>query len=170
MTATAPQMGQVPEVIPAGGAPGDSLNWMDWGITLPRIKATLSPSGSLAVAGRVWGTGAPEERDLWGRFGTNPRYRPLNVIEELVSRGLFQRRGQKGFTDAWNPTIDEYLGACRSRASYPTDEGRAEAFGDEMRALLKRLVRERRLEATGDRLALTVTAGVVWGAPKAADR
>lgn len=149
---------------------GDSINWMDWGITLPRIKAALSPNGSLAIVGRVWGTGSPGERDLWRRFSTNSRYRPLNVIEELVSRGLFQRRGEKGFTDAWTPTIDEYLGACRSRASYPTNEGRAEAFDEEMRALLERLLRSGRLSATGGWLALTVTAGVVWGAPKTPNR
>jgi SAM-dependent methyltransferase len=149
---------------------GDSINWMDWGITLPRIKAALSPNGSLAIVGRVWGTGSPGERDLWRRFSTNSRYRPLNVIEELVSGGLFQRRGEKGFNDAWTPTIDEYLGACRSRASYPTNEGRAEAFDEEMRALLERLLRSGRLSATGGWLALTVTAGVVWGAPKTPNR
>ena len=149
---------------------GDSINWMDWGITLPRIKAALSPNGSFAIVGRVWGTGSPGERDLWRRFSTNSRYRPLNVIEELVSRGLFQRRGEKGFTDAWTPTIDEYLGACRSRASYPTNEGCSEAFDEEMRALLERLLRSGRLSATGGWLALTVTAGVVWGAPKTPNR
>ena len=148
---------------------GDSINWMDWPVTLPRIKAVLSPSGSLALVGRVWGTGTPEERDILRRFSTNPRYRPLNVVDELESRGLFHRRGEKGFTDAWNPTIDEYLGARRSQASYPTDESRAEAFDEETLALLERLLREGRLGATSGRLALTVTAGVVWGAPEAAN-
>lgn len=148
---------------------GDSLQWMDWAVTLPRIKAALSPNASLAVVGRAWGTGLPEERDILSRFSTNQRFRPLNLIQELESRGLFRKRGEKGFTEAWNPTIDEYLGARRSQASYPRDQKQAEAFDEETRTLLERLLREGRLNATGGRLALTVTSGVVWGMPEAPD-
>jgi len=147
---------------------GDSLHWMDWSVVVPRIAAVLSPNGSLAIVGRVWGL--PEERELLGRYGTNRRFRPLNLIEELQSRGLFERRGRQGFEEAWNPTIDEYLGARRSQASYPRDASQAEACDRETRALLERLVREGRIQASGERLALSVTGGVAWGAPQAAIR
>jgi len=148
---------------------GDSLQWMDWPVTLSRIKAALSPNASLAVVGRAWGTGLPEERDILSRFSTNQRFRPLNLIQELESRGLFRKRGEKGFTDVWNPTIEEYVGARRSQASYPRDPNQAEAFDDETRSLLERLLREGRLNTTRGRLGLSVTSGVVWGTPEAPD-
>ncbi len=149
---------------------GDSLHWMDWLVTLPRIKDVLSPNGSLAVVGRSWGTGLAEERELLSRYSTNPRFRPLNLTEELESRGLFDKRGEQGFTGAWNPTIDEYIGARHSQASIPTDTRQAEAFDRETRALLERLVLGGQIQATGERLTLAVQGGVVWGVPQAANR
>lgn len=144
---------------------GDSLHWMDWDVVPRRIRDALTPNGSLALVGRGWGLGVPEEREIVRRYSTNRSFRQLNLVEELESRGLFDRRGAQTWTDPWTPTIDEYIGANRSRASYPTDPEQAAAFEREVRALLERLVREGRLEATGGRLGLTVTAGVAWGVP-----
>jgi SAM-dependent methyltransferase len=144
---------------------GDSLHWMDWDVVLPRVRDVLTPNGLLAVAGRGWGFAAPEEREIVARYSTNRGFRPLNVVEELESRGLFHRRGAQTWKEPWTPTIDEYIGSNRSRAGYPTDPEQAEAFEREIRALIERLVRDGRLEATGERLALTVTAGVAWGVP-----
>jgi SAM-dependent methyltransferase len=133
---------------------GDSLHWMDWPVIVPRIRDVLSPNGWLAIAGKVWGTDTPEERELWSRYSTNQEYRPVHLIEELESRGFFEKRGTEGFTAEWTPTIDEYLAANRSRASYPTEPERAEAFDAELERLLD-----------GDRLRLTVRGGVAWGVP-----
>jgi SAM-dependent methyltransferase len=138
---------------------GDSLHWMDWPVIVPRIRDVLSPNGWLAIAGRVWGAGAQEERDLWVRYGSNRGFRPLDLVEELESRGYFEKRGAEGFTAEWTPTVDEYLAANRSRASYPTDRQRAEAFDAELRPVLERLL-------DGDRLRLTVRGGVAWGVPR----
>jgi SAM-dependent methyltransferase len=143
----------------------DSLNWMDWEVIVPRIKQLLTPNGYLAIAGRVWGTETPEERELLSRFSPNKAFRPLNLVQELEARGLYRKDGAWGFSDAWNPTIEDYVGARRTQASYPTDPARAEAFDEGTRELLLRLVREGRLPASGDRLALTVTGGVAWGKP-----
>src|SRR5919108_3487382 len=33
---------------------GESLHWMDWEVVLPRLAASLSPHGVLAIAGRHW--------------------------------------------------------------------------------------------------------------------
>jgi SAM-dependent methyltransferase len=137
---------------------GDSLHWMDWFVIVPRIRDMLSPNGWLAIAGKEWGTGTPEERELWARYSTNQANRPVHLIDELESRGLFEKRGTEGFTAGWTPTIDEYLAANRSRASYPTVPERAEAFDGELRAVLERLL-------DGDRLRLTVRGGFAWGVP-----
>jgi SAM-dependent methyltransferase len=143
----------------------DSLHWMDWAVVLPRIAASLSPNGLLAIAGRGWGTGTPEERELLVRHSTNKAFRPLNLVDELVSRGLFEVRGRRGFTTAWRPTIDEYIGARHSQAAVSVEPAPARAFDDETRALLERLVDEGRIETMGERLALTVQSGAAWGVP-----
>ncbi len=93
---------------------GDSLHWMDWPVIVPRIRDVLAPNGLLAIAAKVWGTGAPEEREIWVRYGRSQTWRPLDLVQELGSRGLFEKRGAWGFTAAWRPTIDEYLAASRS--------------------------------------------------------
>ena len=140
---------------------GDSLHWMDWPVIVPRIRQMLSPNGSLAIAGREWGTGTPEEREIWERYGRSRTWRPLNLVHELESRGLFEKRGAKGFTASWTPTIDEYLAASRSRANYPTEAELANAFDSEMNAMLGRHLGE----STGKRLKLNVTSGAAWGVP-----
>jgi SAM-dependent methyltransferase len=137
---------------------GDSLHWMDWPVIVPRIRDVLSPNGWLAIAGRAWGSGAPEERELMAHYSSNQGFRPLNLVDELESRGYFEKRGAEGFTAEWTPTIDVYLAATRSRAAYPTEPGRAEAFDAELRLVLERLL-------DGDRLRLTVRGGVAWGVP-----
>jgi SAM-dependent methyltransferase len=143
----------------------DSLNWMDWQVVLPRIQQVLTPNGCLAIAGRVWGTETPEERELLRRYSPFRTFQPLNTIEELESRGLYRKVASWGFSAAWTPNIEEYLGARRTQAFYPTDATRAEAFEVETRELLRQLIREGRLEASRDRLALKVTGGVAWGKP-----
>ena len=147
---------------------GDSLHWMDWDDVLPRIGDALTPNGSLAVVQRGWGLSAPEEREereIKRRYSRIRDWLPVDTVDELCSRGLFHERGRQGWTEPWTPTIDEYIGANRSRAIYPSDPDRAEAFDRETRALLELFVREGRLESTGERLCLTVTAEVVWGLP-----
>lgn len=148
---------------------GDSLHWMDWEVILPRIAAVLSPKGSLAIASRGWGTGQPEEREILLRYGSGPSFfRPLlNAVRELESRGLFEVRGRQSFTQVWKPTIDEYIGCRHSQAAVPRDPARAQAFKDETRALLEQLVEDGRLEADGERLCLTVEAGIARGIPRA---
>src|SRR5215469_13356814 len=68
---------------------GDSLNWMDWEVALPRLHDALSPGAWLAIAHRTWGTGAPEETDLLRTYSVIQDYRPYDLGHELVSRGLF---------------------------------------------------------------------------------
>jgi len=144
---------------------GDSLQWMDWPVILRRISDALSRNGSLAVVGRIWGTGLSEEREILARYSTNQRFRALNLIRELEARGLFEKRGEERFTEVWTPTIDEYIGARHSQASFSLDAPQARAFDETTRALLERLLREGRIQGAGGRLKLAVDAGVVWGVP-----
>jgi SAM-dependent methyltransferase len=138
---------------------GESLHWMAADIVLPRIRGALSSDAVLAIAGRGWGTGTAEEREIWVRLGRIGEWRPRDLIGELETRGLFERRGARRFTMDWAPTIDDYAVATRSRASYPVDPERAEAFDRALGELLGRLAGE------DGRLRLVVTGEVTWGMP-----
>jgi SAM-dependent methyltransferase len=151
---------------------GDSLHWMDWPAVISRIAPALTPNRWLAIVGRVWATGAPEERELLARHSTNPDWRPLNIVEELEKRGLFAREGARPFSADWYPNVTQYIGARHSQAAYPTEPLARERADAELRSLLGRLVAEGRVRTRASRLALTVNGGVAWGrpAPKAAFR
>lgn len=138
---------------------GESLHWMRLDVIMPRIRDSLSPGAVLAIADRAWGTGAEEEREIWVRFGRIGAWHSRDLIAELSSSGLFRRIGTERFTAGWSPSIDGYMMATRSRASYPTDRERAAAFDGALRGLL-----ERRADGQG-RLHLAVTTELVWGAP-----
>ena len=141
---------------------GDSLGWMDWSTVFRRFEEVLSPGGHLAIVTRDWGTGSPEELRIFQRFSINKDFRPTNLIEELETRGLFERLG-----DAWfgpipfRPTVQEYIGSRHSqqgfsRAGMGSEE--ADRFDGKVRTLLKRLFGPARIEAE-------MSAQVIWGRP-----
>lgn len=142
---------------------GDSLHWMEWDIVFPRFKQVLTPKGYMAIVNRHFGIGSQEEISIISRYSTNQDYQPYDLVEELESRGLFQKRGetQTKFIP-WRVSIDEYIEARHSQNGLSRDrmgKERAAAFDAELRRLLLRFCREGKLE-------LQVYAKVVWGIPK----
>jgi SAM-dependent methyltransferase len=147
---------------------GDSLHWMDWDVVLPRLHAALRPGGRLAIVGREWGTGAPEERDLIRKHSTYRDYQPISLGAELVARGLFAPEDRLRCATTWRPTIEEYVESRHAQASFSRammDTAAAEAFDEELGALLRGLVASGRVRGRDDKLELQVVAEVGWGKP-----
>lgn len=147
---------------------GDSLNWMDSEVALPRLHDALRPGGWLALVHRTWGTGAPEETDILKRHSVIRDYQPYDVGRELVSRGLFRAGGHVRFAGAWRPTIEQYVESRHAQAGFPRERMGAAAaaeFDRELSDLLDRLVAEGRLRTRGDQLEVGMVAEVVWGRP-----
>jgi SAM-dependent methyltransferase len=147
---------------------GDSLNWMDWDVALPRLHDALRPGAWLAIVGRRWGTGTPEEMDLIRAYSVIQDYRPYDLGPELVSRGLFRPGAHLRFGGAWQPTIEEYVESRHVQAGLAREAmgaERAAEFDHDMTNLLQRLTTEARLRARDGRLDLQVVGEVGWGLP-----
>jgi SAM-dependent methyltransferase len=149
---------------------GDSLEWMDREVVLPRLHDAMRPGAWLAIVHRNWGTGAPEETELLRTYSTIRDFEPHDLGRELVSRGLLDARGYLRFAGAWRPTIEEYVQSRHSQAGFARERmgaDRTAEFDHELTTLLRRLVTEGRLRTTGGgaRLDLQVVAEVGWGRP-----
>lgn len=147
---------------------GDSLNWMDAGVALPRLHDALGPGGWLALVHRTWGTGAAEETDIFGRHSVIRDYQPYDVGRDLVSRGLFRSSGHVRFAGAWRPTIEAYVESRHAQAGFPRErmgDAASAEFDRELTDLLGRLVAAGRLRMRGDRLEVGMVAEVAWGRP-----
>jgi SAM-dependent methyltransferase len=150
---------------------GDSLQWTDWYVSLPRLHDVLAPQGTLALVQRGWGTRTAEEGDILSRYSANQEYRPHDLVEELESRGLFRTRHRLPVAQVWRPTIEEYVESRHAQAGcarHVIGPDRSAAFDTELGNLLRSLVGEGRLRAYGERLNLQVWASITWGEPQPA--
>lgn len=148
---------------------GDSLDWMDWYATLPRLHDALTQDGLLAIVQRTWGTDAPQERELIGRHSTNQAWQPYDLVPELATRGLFRVVNHLRMAATWHPTIEEYVESRHAQASLSRARMGADpaaAFDRDLADLLQRLVSEGRVRTVGNRLHLQVVATVAWGRPQ----
>jgi SAM-dependent methyltransferase len=151
---------------------GDSVHWFDWPVAMPRLRDELAPGGHLAIVVRRWfESAAIWERllPIYGRFGANPDFRPLDPIVELENRGLFARQGEHA-TDpsAWRPTIGEILGCLHSQNGFDPERMGADAvaaFDTEIEDAFQRLVESGVVAEHDGRFELGMRAVVVWGTP-----
>jgi SAM-dependent methyltransferase len=147
---------------------GDSIHWLDWPAALPLLASLLEPDGMLAIVHRDWlrDERARERlRPIYARHSWNPDFEPLDPIEELERRGLFDRRGEHTTApDAWRPTLDEIVDGHFSMSGFAPDRLEDPAgFCAEVRQAV-----EATLEPRGGRYDLDVTATVIWGRPRGA--
>jgi SAM-dependent methyltransferase len=143
---------------------GESLHWMDWDVLLPRLAGALTPHGNLAVVYRnelppPW---QDKLMELIREFSTMRDYQDYDLIEVLVSRGLFQPAGTKtARTESVSQPVGDYVRSFHSRASLA-----AEAIGEE-----RALEFDRRLEAllepwrADGKVRLQWAPVVTWGRP-----
>ena len=144
---------------------GQSLHWMEWDVVLPRFKETLTPKGYLSIINYVFSS-VPWDNKLRGiisRFSTNQDFQPYDLIEELESRGLFQKHGDKQTTPIlFKQSIDEYVESFHSMNGFSR-----ERMSKEMAEAFDAAVKEMVLEyCPGEELELQITAEIVWGMPQ----
>ena len=143
---------------------GQSLHWMDWKRVMPRFASLLSTRGYLAIVG-IDQASNPWDAELGGlfpRFSTNKDYRPYDLLEELTSRGLFERRGeyQTEYHTIVQP-IEHYVESFHARNGLSRERmelSMAAAFDAEVRILVAP-------HAWGQDLELQIRGRVVWGKP-----
>lgn len=145
---------------------GESLHWMDWEVVFSLLKKMLTTGGKLALITRSWGTGLPEEGEIYARYSTIQDWQPTDLATELERRGLFQINGKQSFCADWQQSIDEYIASRHSRAMFShermTRESIAE-FHNALRDFLDRLCDAGEIEVKNERLRIRVRASVCWG-------
>lgn len=141
----------------------DSLHWMRWERALPRFAALLAPAAPLAILEHGW---LPLP---WGdaltplvrRFSTNQGWRPVNLVDELERRGLFQAAGRVE-TSPWPfaQPLDAYVESFHGRSSLARariGDAAANAFDEAVRQVVR--------PHTGDTVTLQLVTTITWGIP-----
>ena len=143
---------------------GASLHWMDWQVVLPRFRQALTPRGMLAM---IYEEALPLPwddtlRSLIRRCSTNQKFQPYDTIEELARRGLFTKVGEQRTAPVpFTQPINAYIESFHARNGFSRDrmsKEMAAAFDNEVRKLLAGF-------CPGGKVAMQVTAQVVWGKP-----
>lgn len=141
-----------------------SLHWMDWDRALPRFHDVLTPDGYLTILHNhpeppPW---QEELKKIAQRFSTNPEYQPIDLLQEIESRGLFQKLGEREAAPlAFRQTLGDYVESFHSTSRLSRDRmapEKAAAFDREVRELVKQYCREEEFE-------MKFVGKVVWGRP-----
>jgi len=145
---------------------GESLHWMDWERTLPRLADALAPGALLVIVERA------EQPSPWSdellrlivRYTTNKEFQPYDLIEELERRGLFAPMGASTTEgEPFQQSVGDYIESIHSRNGFSRDRmppADASAFDAAVAALLAP-------HAPDGVLALRIAAQLHWGHPQA---
>jgi SAM-dependent methyltransferase len=143
---------------------GASLHWMEWEVVLPRLHDALTQEGALAI---VDCHALPEPWDdeifaIIARYSTNPAYQRLDLIQELESRELFLKQGERHTVPVpYAQPVTEVIEAFHSMSALTRarmGDANVRAFDDAARAVYLR-------HAPDGVIQWQVAASVVWGRP-----
>ncbi len=149
---------------------GESLPWMEWETVCRRLSKLLVPGGKLAILTRSWGTGEPEEGELYARYSTTQNFKLMDLPTELEKRGLFRIENRQLFSADWRPTIDEFIASRHSQSQFSYERMSKENainFDKSLRELLIRLNDENKIGMENDRLLHRARVNLCWGEPLA---
>ncbi|MDP9366235.1 MAG: class I SAM-dependent methyltransferase, partial [Chloroflexota bacterium] len=122
---------------------GASLHWMDGAVVLSRMAAALTPRGALAivdqhVAPSPWDAALQQ---VINEFSTNRDYQPYDLVEELESRLLFRREGERRTEPIpFVQSVAEYVESFHARNGFSRERvgpDRAVAFDAAALALVR---------------------------------
>ncbi|MCI0577434.1 MAG: class I SAM-dependent methyltransferase [Chloroflexi bacterium] len=142
---------------------GDSLHWLAWETALPRFADLLTADGYLVVL-TIRSLPTPWDGRLLPivqRYSTNQAYRPVELIDELVKRQLFDLYGlAQTLPEPFTQSVGDYVESFHGRASFSRERmpaAAAKEFDNAIQVLLR--------EDNRDAVTLSVTARIAWGKP-----
>ncbi|GCF08367.1 class I SAM-dependent methyltransferase [Dictyobacter arantiisoli] len=145
---------------------GDSLQWMDWDVVLPRLSEACSPNGILALVSRqeilpsAWKDGL---RTLIGQYATDHVALAFDLVGELEQRHLFQKVGERETAPVtYTAELEDYIASFHSGSSLSLDRmpaADAAAFDQGIRDLVAPWTENNQLQ-------LQRTARIIWGKPQ----
>lgn len=143
---------------------GESLHWLDWEVVLPRFRELLVEDGYLAIVYKrfstvPWGV---ELGELLSQYSTNQDYEPYDLVEELTSRGLFGKQGERETMPMpFRQSVAAYVESFFARNGFSQERMGAEK-ADEFETAVTNLVCTYQTEETFE---IQVSGHVVWGRP-----
>lgn len=129
-----------------------SMHWLDWDVTLPRLHNVLSPEGALVILDEgqhivPWQDGL---LPIIRRYSTNQQFVQLDPIAELERRGLFALRERRSTEpEVFRQPIDDYVESFHARASFVRERmgaERAAALDADVRSLVEPYARDGMIE------------------------
>lgn len=143
---------------------GSSLHWMPWEVLLPRFADALTPNGLLAIVGNFDAPAPWREamRAIIPRYSLNHGFVPIEIDDELESRGLFHKRGRVDLAPTpFVQSVDEFIEELHSMSAFSRDVMTPDAvagFDAEVRDALAPYVTDGRVERG-------IVATIIWGEP-----
>ena len=103
----------------------ESLHWMDWAVVLPKIAASTTPGGWLAVVERSRVPPSPVGSgvaSLIPSYSTNQDYESYDVVQHLSERGMFEEVGRQSFSGyEYRQPVHEYIESIHSQNGFSRD-------------------------------------------------
>jgi ubiquinone/menaquinone biosynthesis C-methylase UbiE len=145
---------------------GESIHWMDWETVFPRFREMLTPNGLVAIIYRKE-LDAPWQDSLNALTKTfSQNYEKFNLMEQLSTRNLFRKVGEKEIGPVTNQqSIEDYIASFHSHSNLSlermTPENAAE-FDSRLRSAVKQW-------SANGLLTLQTVGIVMWGKPLAGE-
>ena len=145
---------------------GASIHWMDWEAVLPRMAASLSPRGCLAIVGghEIAAPWSERLNNILPRYSTNKEFGRFSVIDELEERHLFSVAGSvRTAPQQHQMRVDQYVELLHARNGFSRqrmDPQTADEFDTTVRELVAPFLQ-------GDTLSLDMASTITWGHPEA---
>ena len=147
---------------------GASIHWMEWSVVFPRFKEVLTTDGYLVIIDGDRPLESPwqdAELSLIHEYSTNRHHEPIDLIQELVSRGHLDVFGDKLTTPgSFSQSLADYVQSFHSRENMSKEHMGAEnveTFDAELSQVLSDFVDDEGF------LTFQLEARVTWGKPLA---
>ena len=146
---------------------GASIHWMDWQVVLPKVAASLSPRGYLAIVGghEIAAPWVEALNRILPRYSTNKKFGRFSVIEDLERRNLLAVAGRKRTAPRQHEmSVDAYVELLHARSGFSRQRMEPES-ADEFDAAIRDLVGP---FAQEEMLRLEMAITINWGRPAGA--
>lgn len=121
----------------------ESIHWMDWEVTFPKLADILAPRAVLALLYRqlVSPPWSGELMEAIGQYSTNQEYQPYDLLGELRERKLFRVIGAVStLRERRLQELEDYIESFHSRNGFSRDRMTADAalsFDNAVRDIVK---------------------------------
>ena len=145
-----------------------SFHWMSWDVVLRKLAAALAPSGVFAIVDISAFQDAPwrvELLELIPQYSTNRAYQRINLVDELLLRGLVKVLGRRRTVPvSFRQDLGAYVESFHARNGFSRERmGRIAAARFD--SAVRSIVAPHTIEGI---VQTEVQADVVWGVPTAA--